>query len=71
MLKIYKKRSKNQKFKEARDIYHNEIDKACLQDNMADEDFKDLTRRTTSDKILHDLAFNIAKYLTYDDVELF
>ena len=42
-----------------------------MQDNMADEDFKDLTRRTTSDKILHDLAFNTAKYLTYDDVELF
>ena len=74
MWKIYKKRSKNQKFKEPRDwqyIYHNEIDKACLQDNMADEDFKDLTRRTTSDKILHDVAFNIAKYPTYDDVELF
>ena len=38
---------------------------------MADEDFKDLTRRTISDKILHDVAFNIAKYPTYDDVELF
>ena len=24
-------------------------------------DFKDLTKRTTSDKILHDKAFNIAK----------
>ena len=28
---------------------------------MADGDFKDLTRRTVSDKILRDKAFNIAK----------
>ena len=28
---------------------------------MAYEDFKDLTRRTVSDKILRDKAFNIAK----------
>ena len=29
-------------------------------------DFKDLTRRTASDKILHDKAFNIAKNSKYD-----
>ena len=29
-------------------------------------DFKDLTGRTASDKIFHDKAFNIAKYLKYD-----
>ena len=29
---------------------------------MAYEDFKDLTRRTTSDKKLRDKAFNIAKH---------
>ena len=33
---------------------------------MAYEDFKDLPRRTGSDKILHDKAFNIAKK-TKDD----
>ena len=33
---------------------------------MACEDFKDLTRRTASDKILCDKAFNIAKN-TKDD----
>ena len=33
---------------------------------MAYGDFKDLTRRTASDKILHDKAFNIAKRLKYD-----
>ena len=34
---------------------------------MASGDFKDLaTRRTASDKILHDKAFNIAKNLKCD-----
>ena len=33
---------------------------------MAYEDFKDLTRRTASDKILRDKAFNIAKNPKYD-----
>ena len=53
-----------QMLKETRDlwyIYQNELDKACFQHDMAYGDFKDLTRRTTSDKVLHDKAFNIAK----------
>ena len=29
-------------------------------------DFKDLPRRTASDKVLHDKAFNIAKIPKYD-----
>ena len=33
---------------------------------MVDEDFKDLTRRTPSDKILHNKAFNIAKNPKYN-----
>ena len=33
---------------------------------MAYEDFKDLARRTTSDKVLRDKAFNIAKNPKYD-----
>ena len=33
---------------------------------MAYEDFKGLTRRTASDKILRDKAFNIAKNPKYD-----
>ena len=33
---------------------------------MAYEDFKYLPRRTTSDEILHDKAFNIAKNRKYD-----
>ena len=58
-----------QKFKEIGDswyIYQKELDKTCFQDDMAYGDFKDLTRRTTSDKILRDKAFNVAKNPKYD-----
>ena len=47
-------------------IYKNELDKACFQHDMAYGDFKDLKRRTFSDKVLRDKAFNIAKNPKYD-----
>ena len=59
-----------QEFKETGDtnyIYKNELDKACFQHDMAYGDFKDLTRRTTSDKVFKDKAFNIAKNHKYDE----
>ena len=46
-------------------IYQNELDKACFQHDMTHGDFKDLTKRTASHKILRDKAFNIAKYPKY------
>ena len=52
------------KFKETGDsryIYQNELDKACFQHDMAYGDFKDLIRRSASDKILRDKAFCIEK----------
>ena len=57
------------KFKETEDlryIYQNELHKACFQHEMADGNFKDLTRRIASDKILHDKTFNISKNSQYD-----
>ena len=42
-------------------IYENELDKSCFQHDMVYGDFKDLTGKTASEKILHDKAFNIAK----------
>ena len=33
-------------------------------------DFKDLSRRTTSDKVLRDKAFNIAKKSKYDGYQI-
>ena len=47
-------------------LYKNELDKACFQHDMAYRDFKDLKRKTTSDKILKDKAFNIVKNPKYD-----
>ena len=64
-----KNKERIQKFKETRDasyIYKNEIDKACLQHDMANGDFKDLKRKTFSNKVLRDKTFNIAKNPKYD-----
>ena len=64
-----KNKERIQKFKETGDtsyIYKNELDKACFQHDMAYGDFKDLTRRTASDKVLRDKAFNIDKNPRYD-----
>ena len=65
----FTKNKEIQKFKEtgvSRYIYQNELHKACFQHGMANGDFKDLTRRTASDKILSNTAFNIAKNPKYD-----
>ena len=64
-----KNKERIRKFKETGDtnyIYKNELDKACFQHDMAYGDYKDLARRTDSDRILRDKAFNIAKNLKYD-----
>ena len=58
-----------QKFKETVDtsyIYKNGLDKACFQHDMAYGDVKDIVRRTASDKVLRDKAFNTAKNPKYD-----
>ena len=58
-----KNKERIQKFKEtghSRYFYQNELDKACFQHDMVYGNYKDLTRRTVSDKILHDKAFNTA-----------
>ena len=64
-----KSKERIQKFKETGDlryIYKNELDKSCFQHNMAYGDFKDLAKRTVSDKVLKDKAFNIVKSSKYD-----
>ena len=62
-------REKIQNFKVTGDsqyIYQNELDKACFKHNTTYGDFKDLTRRTASDKIWWYKAFNIAKNPKFD-----
>ena len=61
-----------QKFKETGDtnyIYKNQLDKGCFQHDMAYGDLKDLAKRTASDKVLGDKAFNIAKILSTMDIK--
>ena len=43
------------------------VDKRYFQHDMAYEDFKDLTRRITSNEMLLGKAFNIAKNPKYVD----
>ena len=72
MWAIYKKQRNNKKIKETGDsryIYQNELDKACFQHDMAYGDFKDSTRRTASDKILRDKAFNMLKIENMMDIK--
>ena len=64
-----KNKERIQKIKETGDtsyIYKNELDKPCFQHDMAYGDFKDVARRTASDKVLRNEAFNIAKNPKYD-----
>ena len=64
-----KNKERIQKFKDTRDIryiYQNEIDKLCFQHYMTYKDFKDLLRRTASDKVLCDKTFNIATNTKYN-----
>ena len=62
-------KQRSQKFMQTGDtnyIYRNGLDKACFQHDMAYGDFKDLKRRTPSDKGLKDKAFAIASNLKCD-----
>ena len=58
-----------QKFKETGNLKHlsrNEFDKACFGHDAAYSDSKDLAKRTISDNILKDRAYEIARNREYD-----
>ena len=64
-----KNKKRIQKFKETGDtryIQRKQLDKASFQHDLAYGDFKYLARRTASDKLLKDKAFNFAKNPKYD-----
>ena len=64
-----KNKERIEKFMQTRNtgsIYKNGLDKACFQYDMAYGNFKDLAKRTASDKVLRDKAFKIAKNPKYD-----
>ena len=57
-----KNKQKIQKFTQTDDtnyIYKNELDKACFQHDMTYGKYKDLGKRTQSDKVLKDKVFEI------------
>ena len=65
-------KQKIQKFMQTGDtnyIYKKELDKACFQDDMAYDKYKDLEKRTQSDKALKDKAFEIANNPKYDEYQ--
>ena len=67
-----KNQERIQKFKITGDtsyIYKNELDKSCFQHDMAYGDFKDIARRTASDKVLRNKAFNMLKILNMMDIK--
>ena len=47
-------------------VYKNDLDKTCFQHYMAYGKSEDLSRRTESDKVLRDKAFEIASNPKYD-----
>lgn len=61
---LTKTRLRKSKVKETRDSRYIYQNKAFSQHYMTY--FKDLLRRTTSDKVLHDNAFEIVSNLKYD-----
>ena len=70
---LLKNKERTEKFKDTGDlryIHRNKLDKGCFQNNMAYGNFKDLARRTASDKALRVKAFNIAKNPKYDGYQI-
>ena len=58
-----------QKFRETGNLnhlYRNELGKACFPHDTAYSDSKDLAKRTISDKIVKDRAYEIARICNYD-----
>ena len=67
-----KNKERIQKFKETGNtshIYKNELDKACFQHDMAYGDFKDLAKRTASDRVLRDKHLILLKILNMMDIK--
>ena len=58
-----------QKFRETgnlKHIYKNELDEVCFGHDAAYSDSKDFAKRTVTDKILKDRAYEIARNRKYD-----
>ena len=61
-----------QKFRETgtlKHFYGNELDKACFAHDATYSDSKDLAKRTISDKILKDRAYDNARNRNFDEYQ--
>ena len=64
-----KHRERIQKFRDTgnlRHLFRNELDKACFSHAVTYSNNKDLAKRTISDKILKERAYEIARNRKYD-----
>ena len=50
----------------SRYVYQNKLDNACIQHDISYEDLKDLARRITSAKVLHDKVLDVPANPKYD-----
>ena len=50
-------------------IYKNDLDKGCFQHDMGYGKYKELTKRTESDKVLRDKAFKVSSNPKHDGYE--
>ena len=67
-----KNKKKHEKFVQAGNtdrIHKNDLDKACFHHNVDYGKYKDLTKRTASDRVLRDKAFEIESNPKYDGYE--
>ena len=70
---LTKNKERIKKFKDTEDsryIYQSDLDKSCFQHDRAYGDFKDLTRRAASDKILRDKDFILLKIRNMMDISV-
>ena len=72
MVHSLKTKKKHEKFVQAGNtdrIHKNDLDKACFHHNVDYGKYKDLTKRTASDRVLRDKAFEIESNPKYDGYE--
>ena len=65
LLNIMKEFKKFRETGNLKHLYKNELDKACFAHNAAYPDSKELVKRTISDKVLNDRAYEIARNRVY------
>ena len=64
--KHHKRNKKSRETDHLKHLHRNELDKACCANDAAYSNCKNLAKRTISDKILKDRAYEIARSHKYD-----